>query len=609
MSRHPRPGRTRVKQVFALLIATCLTVLAISAVAVAKSTEPTATISSATVHNAVAARMAASRALKRNSKKLRACKQAHSGSCRAERRALKRSRKLLAGAERRVSLLTADTARSKGLFKQPSTGAKAPALTGAHSPTIIGKLPIVSSPPVSTPPVTSTPAPAPTPAPTTPSKSNVPALSVSGKTIAWSSVEGVKSYVFVRKVPGHSDQYSTIGTTSTTPTPVPGATVRYSVRTNVTGSEWAPEIAVTYGTGETGGSSQPSAPTEPVTPPVIAPETPTTPETGTGSGSGSSSNGNAGNGAAAGPFSMGVVAGSSLEYERPFLEKLGAHVARMEVTINTPASQIASTVEAYARAGIQPMLLAGFAGRIPSAAEVDNLANWAAEFGPGGTLWKGKSFPAGTAVTHIEFGNETSYTYQFSNNSTSEYASRAESYAVRAKEAAEAIDAVEPNVGLLAQGDSGGLSGNPWVLDMFKAVPNLGQFVSGWTVHPYGSEWNTKLDQLVSATAAVGAPSSIPIYVTEWGLDTDNGHCLEYNYGWNKCMSYEEAASTLSSSVSAMRSRYGSRLAAIFLYEAHDQKPTGTTTELEGYFGALQSNGAPKGAYTTEVQSLLSTNP
>jgi hypothetical protein len=305
---------------------------------------------------------------------------------------------------------------------------------------------------------------------------------------------------------------------------------------------------------------------------------------------------------------MGVNAGSELTYERPFIERLGAHTARMEFGIDTPASQMAATIEAYARAGIQPLLLAGFYGRLPSPEEARNLGNWAAEFGPGGTLWKGKSFPADTAVTHIEFGNETSYTYQFSQNSTSAYASRAQTYAIRVEEAATAIRTESSSVGVIAQGDSGG-SGPEWVNQMFKAVPNLGQFVAGWSIHPYGPEWQSRIDNLISTTQADGASSTIPVYVTEYGLDTDNGRCLEYNFGWNKCMTYSEAASTLSSVVSGMRVRYGSRLAALYLYQAHDQQPTGTSTSLESYFGALQNNEAPKGAYTSLVESLLAENP
>ena len=93
------------------------------------------------------------------------------------------------------------------------------------------------------------------------------------------------------------------------------------------------------------------------------------------------------------------------------------------------------------------------------------------------------------------------------------------------------------------------------------------------------------------------------------GLSTDNGRCLSDNFGFNKCMTYEEAASTLATVIGEMRARYGSRLRSIYLFQARDQQPTGASTNREYYFGALQSNQAPKGAYTAEVQSLLAENP
>jgi hypothetical protein len=305
---------------------------------------------------------------------------------------------------------------------------------------------------------------------------------------------------------------------------------------------------------------------------------------------------------------MGVVAGSALTYELPLIEKTGAHTARMEFGINTPASQLAPIVEEYARAGIRPLLLASFYGRLPSSAEAQNLASWAAELGPGGSLWQGKSFPAGTAITTIEFGNETSYTYQFSDNSTSAYAERARTYAVRLKEAHEAIQKANPSVGLLGQGDEGG-NGPEWVKNMFAAVPDLGQMVAGWSIHPYGPGWEAAINALVSQTSAAGASSAIPIYVTEWGLATDNGRCLSDNYGFNRCMTYQEAANTLQSTVQAMRSRYGSRLAGFYVYEARDEAAAGASSERESYFGTMQINEEPKGAYTSTVESLLAANP
>lgn len=410
-----------------------------------------------------------------------------------------------------------------------------------------------------------------------------PTITVSGGKLSWSAVPKVSSYVFVRKATGTVDQYSVIDSNSIAPQAAPGQTVSYSVRTNVTGSYWATEVSVSY--------PATSVPTE-----SNAGTESTLTTTNTEAGASSS------------PFEMGVVAGSALSYELPFIQKLGAHTARLEFEIGTPASQIAPIVEAYVEAGVRPLLLASFYGTLPSPTEAAKLGAWAAEFGPNGSLWQGRSFPANAGVPDIEFGNETSYSYQYSNDTTSGYASRAQTYAERFAEAYGAVHTANPNVGLLAQGDPGN-AGAEWVNNMFKAVPTLGTMVAGWTVHPYGPQWKTVMDEVLSTTAANGAPSSIPMYVTEWGLTTDNGRCLESNYGWNPCMTYAEAASTLSSVVSAMRATYGRRLASVYAYQAHDQAASDATTSFSRYFGALQSDGEPKGAYTSTVESLLSSNP
>lgn len=415
-------------------------------------------------------------------------------------------------------------------------------------------------------------------APTTNAQS-APALSVSGQTLTWQAIASVSTYVLAVKVPGHADQYTEVSGTSVTPAAVPGVTVGYSVRTAIDGSAWSPEVKISY----------PATPTPAPPPPVPA---------------------------SSGPFEMGVVAGSAIEYELPYIQKLGAHTARMEFSIDTPVSQMESIVGAYAQAGVRPLLLAGFEGRIPSSSEAQNLASWAAAFGPGGTFWQGKSYPASAAVTDIEFGNETSYSYQFSDTSSASnwydlpsYIERAKDYALRFKDAETAIQGVNPNVGLLAQADDGG-SGTPtWVNSMFAAVPDLASRVAGWTVHPYGPQWEATINRLVSSTKADGAPSTIPIYATEFGISSDNGRCLQENFGFSKCMTYAEAASTLESSISAMRAKYGSRLRDVYLFQARDQQATGTSTEREAYCGALQTNQATKGAYTTAVQSLLSSNP
>ncbi len=73
-----------------------------------------------------------------------------------------------------------------------------------------------------------------------------PKLTVSGEKLSWTQVAGLDNYVFVRKVPGQPDQYSTVTGTSITPPPVPGVTVKYSVRTAVNGSSWAGEQSISY---------------------------------------------------------------------------------------------------------------------------------------------------------------------------------------------------------------------------------------------------------------------------------------------------------------------------------------------------------------------------
>ncbi len=403
-----------------------------------------------------------------------------------------------------------------------------------------------------------------------------PTMSVSGQTVSWTPTQGVSSYVFARKIPGQATQYSVVNATSATPPAVPGTTVSYGVRTNLSGSAWAQEVSIAYPASSPSPSPSPSPDPSPTPTPVD------------------------------GPFQMGVVAGSALSYELSFIKTLGAHTARLEFGVGTSASSMASTIDAYARAGIRPMLLATFYGTTPTTAQAQNLASWAAAYGPGGTFWAGKSYPAGTAVTDIEFGNETSYSYQFSDNSSSTYGARAKAYAIAAKSAATAIAAANPRVGLLVQGDNA-QQGTSWVTNMFAAVPNLGSYVAGWTIHPYGPSWATRIDSTINSTASVGSPAR-PIWITEWGLSSDNGRCLDDNYGFNKCMSYSEAASTLHSTLSGMLSRYGSRLGAFFLYQAHDQYASGTQSGREAYFGALQSNGASKGAYTPEVKTDLAAN-
>jgi hypothetical protein len=630
----PSPYGARRRALLTLLAAsaTWVLLLTIGASAQARSTRshPSASISvaatSRSLRAAARAHAKADRALVQRAKTLKRCLRRHPRHCARQRRAIQRAGLRLARTQRRLSALGhSRRGNSRGYtFGTPQLGLNGQTLrwkrvAGINTYVVLSDVPgqhgqytVVDGTSTTPPPVLGasvsysvrTAAPGSAWAirrimryPTKTSSANLkaaPQITVSNHTLSWHAVGGVGTYVFVSKTHGRADRYSVLSGTSTTPSGKAGTTVRYSVRTAVYGSAWAPEVAVTY---PADGSAPSAPPSTPVTPPNTG---------STESNSGASSG--------AGPFEMGVVAGSSLPYELSFIQQLGAHTARMEFSINTPVSQMEPVIDAYARAGIRPLLLAGFNARIPSTAEAQNLAAWAAAFGPNGSFWRGKSYPAGTVVTDIEFGNETNNPWQYLGTTPSDwyvepaFLQRAENYALRFKDAQIAIKQANPNVGLLAIADQ--YSGyTTWVNAMFKAVPDLGQRVAGWTVHPYGPKWQIPIDTLIADTQALGAPSTVPIWATEWGLSSDNGRCLTDNFNWNPCMTYAEAAGALGSTVTAMRARYGSRLRALYLFQAHDQRASGAENNREYYFGALQSNGATKGPYTTEVQSLLAANP
>jgi hypothetical protein len=311
--------------------------------------------------------------------------------------------------------------------------------------------------------------------------------------------------------------------------------------------------------------------------------------------------------ATGGTFTPGVV-GSGADGQA--IRSLGADVVRTEFDISTPVSQMRQSIGAITSAGARPLLLAGFEGRLPTEAEAQNLAKWAAEFGPGGRFWAGRS-DGHLAVRQIEFGNETSGGWQYGNDSydSPSYLARAERYATRFVQAHDAIAMTGRSVGLLAQADDGGSGSANWVNHMFDAVPNLGRYVDGWTVHPYGptDRWKPKMDRLIALTAANGASSRIPIDVTEFGISTDDGASLSDNYGWPTNLTYAQAASALRNTVAAMRldPAIGPRLRLFMIYAAHDLGSPRSSGERERYFGVLRNNLADKGAYTAEVRQLF----
>jgi hypothetical protein len=402
---------------------------------------------------------------------------------------------------------------------------------------------------------------------------SAPAISVFGNQLSWNAIVGVSTYVLATKVPGRAETFTEVTGTSTTPSTVPGDTVHYSVRTAVNGSAWSPEVAITYPT-----TTLPPPP--PKESPVAPKESP----------------------AFTGGFEPGINSGTNMTLDVNGAAQLGAKIVRIAFEIGTPANQLEPVIAGYAAKGIRVEPLADFYGTLPTTASAQNLATWAEAYGPGGTFWAHRS-DGQLAIQTIEFGNETSGGYQYGDNAGEpSYQARAKTYALRLKEASEAISASGSKVGLLAVSED--WTGD-WMKGMFEAVPNLGSYIAGWISHPYGTGWRTKIEDIIKQASAHGAPASLPIDITEWGISTDNGRCLGENYGFNPCMTYQEAAETLRKNVAEIRSYLGSRMGLFLLYQVRDQAEPGKSSEREAYFGLLQHELKPKGAYTTAAQEML----
>jgi hypothetical protein len=402
-----------------------------------------------------------------------------------------------------------------------------------------------------------------------------PVLRVSGNTISWARVADVNRYVLATKVPNRATAYRLVTGTSVTPPPVPGVRVTYGLRTDVPGSAWAREVSIAY----------PATTTVPAPSPAPAP--------------------------ALGGFEAGAVSGADVLTDAKVTGRLGARVVRVEFAIGKPAAELRAAIDAHARNGTRVVPLAGFHARMPTVAEARNLGAWAREFGPGGTFWSGRS-DGHLAVRQIEFGNETSYGYQYGDNwDKPSYSERAREYALRFRDAHEAIRAANPGVGLLAQGEDANTGSMNWVNGMFNAVPDLASRVAGWTIHPYGprTRWEPRIDRMIEQLGSRGVDrTSLPIWITEWGLSSDDGRCLSDNYYWNRCMTFAQAASALTTSVADMRARYGSRLRAFFVYQARDQYRPGYSTNREHYFGALRNDLSEKGPYSAAVRALMAAS-
>lgn len=426
----------------------------------------------------------------------------------------------------------------------------------------------------------------PTPAPP------APVLSVEGETLSWVALPGVTAYTLATIKPTGTT-YSTVEGTGFTPPAVPGETVEYGLTAHapVPSSAWSNRVSITY----------PATPTPPTPPPAPA-------------------------GIA---FTPGLNSdGAQADVEES--AKLGAKTVRIAFEVGE-IPQLEATIAAYRSKGISVLPLLSFYGSMLATSSIPALVALARAQGPQAQ----KTCP----VLRVEFGNETSYGYQYSvaedgtitpvlhletgeflphpraqygdGPEDASYRERARTYALRGKELAEALKPT--GVGVLFQAEDAG-SGSPvWVNEMFAAVPNLPEYVDGWTIHPYpgggtvaevahDSYGIPKLERMIADLKA-HSETSLPIDASEWGVPSANG--VVFTSGQR--FTYKEAAEVAQTHPAKLKAIAGGRLRLFLIYGIRDGVAVGSSTNRESFFGVVQRSGALKAPYTEACEAILAS--
>lgn len=577
----------------ALLLVTCLALLAIGATAGAdasKLNRPAAHTRSSHARSSHAAATAtrslpralriaarrstrADRALVSRARELKSCLSANRGypkKCRSDRRAVQRAGSRLAAAERNLARIAGRPGRpSRAHRTTNSSSLQAPLLSvsgqtltwtpiaNVDTYVFVRKVPgqadqdsLVAGTSITPPPVPGLTVTYSIRAPSsgsvwsdeqsitypanagTPDTQAAPAISVSGQTLTWNAVANINTYVLVSKIPGQADRYSEVSGTSITPSPVPGATVGYSVRTAVDGSAWASEVEISY----------PAAlPTSliPAPPTSAAPAT-TDKIIGTNDGAGW------------GPAPAKTI--------------LGGHITWNRVEIGAESNTLAESLSD----GFHALAIVGNVNDSTPLSQVDpNI--WATTVV--------SQIQANPGIVIAEAGNEM---FLKGNAANPVQYGRMYLAAVNAMKAADIHKQLLFNMfgdypigSLTSPTWSRDSSGGGWLRDAVTGVPGLASAIlaNGLSTHPYGALGENSTDSWgVNAVAAQESVAQAvlgaipPFYITEFGYNLAS--CGETD---GACSQQEQA--------SKMRSAYSvfltdPHVAGIWCYQSHDD-PTG----------------------------------
>jgi hypothetical protein len=207
-----------------------------------------------------------------------------------------------------------------------------------------------------------------------------------------------------------------------------------------------------------------------------------------------------------------------------------------------------------------------------------------------------------TGIRFIEFGNERAYAHNGTPGAGAQYGVGV----------ANALTAMQGSgKTLLVEGEDA-LTGSGWVGAMVGAAPALRTRTDvAFTVHPNGQRnasgspgggWEPRIVRMISQLNAADILSP-PIFITEWGISTDNGVALSDNYGWPTNMTYVAAGNAAASNIPAMFDRF-MNLRAVIWYSTQDLRDPGFNNGRENYFGARRLNETDKPGLTERLREL-----
>ena len=230
-----------------------------------------------------------------------------------------------------------------------------------------------------------------------------------------------------------------------------------------------------------------------------------------------------------------------------------------------------------------------------------------ARYGPGGAFWAARPDLQPRPLTAVQIWNEP-WGYWFWKPNPNPTA-----YALLARRAAEAINAVNPNTTILIPGDLLQVRTDrtivDWLRNLRAADPGLTSLVDAYSVHPYPDprtngpyqdrsdpRWDYGRVALVHQI-----DPSLPIWITEIGWSTANT---------SDSVTEATQATFVTGAVTRAMTDWGSFVDRIFLYSF--DRDSGNTADREGYYGLRRQDGTPKpawGALRTLIASGTSPTP